>query len=68
MKKHWGSSIVEWEKLADPEVDRALTLEELSGGKTPPDNKRFRCTHCLHLPHEPERMDLMTLFQHLCTE
>jgi hypothetical protein len=62
MKRHWGSSMVEWEMLADEEAVNARRLE--LGGKAS-DIKLFRCAICRHLPQEPERMALVTLPQHL---
>lgn len=65
MKKHWGNSLVKWEKLADEEADIVRNRTRFEGN---PDIKRFRCAFCRHLPREAERIDLLSMFEHLHDE
>lgn len=67
MKVHWGSSMVEWEKLADEEVSKAkiLELQKLTCISDPLDDKLWRCAHCRHQAREPERMRMDRLLSHL---
>jgi len=66
MKMHWGSSVVEWERLADEEAENARRLERFTENASA--IKQFRCAHCRHLPREPERMSMVSLFLHIHEE
>ena len=69
MKTHWGSSIVEWEKLSDADAQEARVLEAQSkNGHSQPAMAEWRCAHCQDISQEPERMTQADLYVHLRDE
>jgi len=69
MKTHWGSSIVEWERLSDPDAEKARALErQTKNGHSQPAIAEWRCAHCQDMPQEPDKMTLAALHLHLRDE
>lgn len=65
MKKHWGSTAVEWEVLQEEDATLARFEEKrpVFGYKKPSEVK-WRCKTCQDMPDEPDKMTMTEVTTH----